>query len=153
MKRFIGFAALGLVLTAPTLATEGQVIRMGDSALDCTAIIKEANQAAEVLGGSPEGGVFTSEQAIGAATALGQQAALVGGAAKALGGIGAVGGFFGRQAKAREEEQAARRDAAESRWYYLNGLYAGRQCDQVLAEQGPAAEEESAAVVDADPVE
>lgn len=152
MKRFIGFAGLSLVLAAPVLATEGQVVRMGDSALDCTAIIGEANEASEVLGGSPEGGVFSSKQAIGAATALGQQAALVGGAAKALGGIGAVGGFFGRQAKAREEEEKARKEVAESRWYYLNGLYAGRRCDQVLAEQSRAAEE-SAPVADAEPVE
>lgn len=151
MFRQIATAATLLLAGASALAEEGQVIRMGDAAMSCEQIVGEANAASDVLGGSPEGGVFASEQAINAATGLGQQAVIMSGAGSAVGGlgaIGAVGGLFSRAAAQRKEADEARRKVAQSRWYYLNGLYSGRQCDQVLAAKAaaePAGEVQAAA--------
>ncbi|MCW5725388.1 MAG: hypothetical protein KIS81_10605 [Maricaulaceae bacterium] len=139
MKKLIATAALLAVAAAPAAAQQqGQVIRLGDSAMTCQQIIGEAAEASDILGGSPEGGVFGSEQAVNTATALGQHAALHAGAGRAIPGIGAVGGMLGRAARARQEQEEARRQVAERRWYFLNGLYEGRRCDDVLAQEAAA---------------
>lgn len=132
MKRTVAvaacFAAIATV-TTPALAQEGQVIRMGDSALTCANIVMEANAAAETLGGTPEGGLMTGEAAVG----LAQTAAVHTGMASAVPGLGAVGGLFRKASEARKQKEEEEKALAQSRWYYLNGLYSGRQCDQVLA--------------------
>jgi len=139
MKRIL-FAGLAMAaLSAPALAQEGQVIRMGDSALSCREVVMEANAAAEVLGGAPEGGVFDSAYATEAVTSVATQAALMSGAGRAIPGIGAVGGFMRQRAERREAELAAQRDVAEKRWYWLSGLYEGGQCDSVLRAESAAA--------------
>ncbi|WP_429912834.1 hypothetical protein [Glycocaulis sp.] len=139
MKRIL-FAGLAMAaLSTPALAQQGQVIRTGDTALSCREVIVEANAAAEVLGGAPEGGVFDSTYATEAATGLAQQAALMSGAGRAIPGIGAVGGMMRQRAQQREAELAAQRAVAEKRWYWLSGLYEGGQCDSVLRAEASAA--------------
>lgn len=150
----IMFAGLAMAaLSASALAQDAQVIRMGDSALSCREVIAEANAAAEVLGGAPEGGIFDSTYAAGAATGLAQQAALMSGAGRAIPGIGAVGGFMRQRAERREAELAAQREIAGQRWYWLSGLYEGGQCDAVLrAEAEAAAAAQTAQPQDEEPV-
>ncbi|MCC5887545.1 MAG: hypothetical protein JJT88_14015 [Gammaproteobacteria bacterium] len=144
MKRKIAFAALLAAVVSPALAQEGQIIRMGDSALSCTDIILQANAAAETLGGAPEGGLMTGENAV----AVAQTAALHTGMGQAIPGLGAVGGMFRQASQARQQQQEAARKVAQSRWYYLNGLYAGRQCDQVLAAEAAVPEAGAEEVMD-----
>ena len=125
-------AAVLLGMTASADAQDSQVILMGDSAMNCREIIISANEASGILGGVPEAGLFGSEAAVNTMTSIAMEGALRSGAARAIPGIGAVGGLFGRAAREREEREAERRSIAERRWYYLNGLYQGRDCDAVL---------------------
>jgi len=143
MKRSIALAALIAAVATPAFAQEGQVIRMGDSALSCTDIVMQANESAETLGGAPEGGLMTGEVAVG----LAQTAAIHTGMGSAIPGLGAVGGLFRQASESRKQKQEEERKVAQSRWYYLNGLYSGRQCDQVLAAEaaGPTASTEDVA--------
>lgn len=134
MKCSIALAAIVAALAAPALAQEGQVIRMGDSVLSCTDIVMQANAAAETLGGAPEGGLMTGE----AAVSLAQTAAIHTGMGQAIPGLGVVGGMFRQASQARQKQQEEQKKMAQSRWYYLNGLYSGRQCDQVLAAEATA---------------
>lgn len=127
-------AAAVLAVAGGAAAQSGQIIRVGDDAMDCPGIIAAANQAAEILGGAPEGGVFGSEEAINAATGLAMQGAIMSGAGRAIPGMGMLGNALGAAARQRREQQEAARLVAQQRWYYLNGLYAGRDCDRVLAE-------------------
>lgn len=129
-----GVAATAVLAAAGAAAARtGQVIRLGDDALDCPGIIAAAIESAEILGGAPEGGVFGSEQAINAATGLAVQGAIMSGAGRAVPGVGMLGNALGAAARRRREQQEAERLIAQQRWYYLNGLYAGRDCDRVLA--------------------
>ncbi|MEN0654267.1 hypothetical protein AAFF88_14610 [Hyphobacterium sp. WM6] len=144
MKQILFAAALGATITATAAQAqyESQVILMGDTSMSCRDVVLAANQQSEILGGVPEAGLFGSEAAINSMTGLAMQGALRSGAADAIPGIGAVGGLLGRAARARAEQEEARRQVAERRWYYLNGLYQGRDCDNVLrreAEQAAAA--------------
>ena len=118
---------------------QSQVILMGDTSMTCRDVIIAANEQSEILGGVPEAGLFGSEAAINSMTSLAMQGALRSGAADAIPGIGAVGGLFGRAARARAEQEEARRQVAERRWYYLNGLYQGRDCDNVLRREAEMA--------------
>ena len=138
MKRILFAGLAAAALSAPALAQQGQVIRTGDTAMSCREVIVEANAAAEVLGGAPEGGVFDSTYATEAATGIAQQAALMSGAGRAIPGIGAVGGMMRRRAEQREAELAEQRAVAEKRWYWLSGLYEGGQCDNVLRAEAEA---------------
>lgn len=131
-------AAAGLFAAAAG-AQESQVILMGDTAMNCREIIFAANEQSEILGGVPEAGLFASEAAVNTMTSLAVEGALRSGVARAVPGIGAVGGLFGRAAREREEREAARRDIAERRWYYLNGLYQGRDCETALRREAELA--------------
>ncbi|MCC5996541.1 MAG: hypothetical protein JJU18_09265 [Oceanicaulis sp.] len=139
MKHVLTAGACALIIAGAAGAQEGQVMRMGDTALTCQQIVGAAAEQAEILGGSPEGGLLDSEYAVGAATALAQHGALMSGAGRAIPGLGAVGGMMGRAAQRRREEEEARRAVAEKRWYFLNGLYGGRNCDDVLRREAEAA--------------
>jgi hypothetical protein len=128
-------AATGVLAAAmPAAAQEGQVIQLGDSGLTCPQIVEGAAQLAQALGGAPEGGVFSSEQAISAATGLAMQGALMSGAGRAIPGMGLLGNAMGAMARRDRERREAERLVAQQRWYYLNGLYTGRNCDQQLAQ-------------------
>lgn len=135
MRTLIILAATGVLATAlPASAQEGQVIQLGDAGLTCPQIVEGAGQLAQALGGAPGGGVFGSEQAIGAATGLGMQAALMSGAGRAIPGMGMLGNAMGAAARRDRERREAERVVAQQRWYYLNGLYTGRNCDDQLAQ-------------------
>ncbi|MEE2566023.1 hypothetical protein [Hyphobacterium marinum] len=138
MFKQIAIAAVIAAGNGSAMAQQSQVILLGDSAMSCSEIIVAATEATEILGGAPEGGVFSSEQAINTATGLAMQGAIHSGIGRAVPGIGAVGGLLGRAARARREEEEARQQVAERRWYYLNGLYEGRMCDDVLRQEAAA---------------
>ncbi|KAA5803510.1 hypothetical protein F1654_06810 [Alkalicaulis satelles] len=139
MKRIVTAAACALIAAGAASAQEGQVMRMGDTALTCQEIIAAASEQTGILGGSPEGGLMTSEYAVNTATALAQHGAMMSGAARAVPGLGAVGGMMGRAAQRQREQEEARRAVAEKRWYFLNGLYGGRNCDTILRQEAQAA--------------
>jgi len=145
MSKSFAIAAVCLLASGTADAQRSQVILLGDSAMTCPEIISAANEASEILGGAPEGGVFASEQAINAATGLAMQGAMHSGVGRAIPGIGAVGGMLGRAAQRRREEEEARQVVVERRWYYLNGLYEGRMCDDVLRREAETAAQVSAA--------
>lgn len=149
MSRSLTIAAVCLLASGAAAAQQSQVILMGDTAMTCQEIVVAANEATAILGGAPEGGVFASEQAINAATGLAMQGAIQSGIGRAVPGIGAVGGMLGRAAQRRREEEEARQVVAERRWYFLNGLYEGRMCDDVLRREAAAAAQ--AAVAEPDP--
>jgi hypothetical protein len=139
MKHTLAAAGAAMVLAGAASAQEGQVMRMGDTAMTCQQIVVAATEQTEILGGSPEGGLLGSEYAINTATALAQQGALMSGAGRAIPGMGMVGGMMGRAAQRQREQEEARRAVAEKRWYFLNGLYGGRDCDDVLRRDAEAA--------------
>ncbi|MDP3802898.1 hypothetical protein [Brevundimonas sp.] len=148
MRTLMILAATGAMAAAgPALAQQGQVIQLGDASLTCPQIVEGAGQLAQVLGGAPEGGVFGSEQAISAATSVAIQGAIVSGAGRAIPGMGLLGNAMGAMARRDRERREAERLVAQQRWYYLNGLYAGRNCDQQLAQAAvqPSAPEAAAA--------
>jgi hypothetical protein len=125
--------SLALIGIAGTAQAQSQVIQMGDSALTCPQIVHEASQLADAMGGAPEGGFFSSEQAIQAATGYAAQGALMSGAARAVPGIGMLGNALAGAARRDRERREAEAVVARQRWYYLNGLYSGRDCDRILA--------------------
>lgn len=144
MRTLMILAATGTLATAmPAAAQQGQIIQLGDSSLSCPQIVEGASQLAQTLGGAPEGGVFSSEQAINAATSVAIQGALMSGAGRVIPGMGMLGNAMGAMARRDRERREAERLVAQQRWYYLNGLYTGRNCDQQLAQSAaqPAAQE------------
>jgi hypothetical protein len=95
------------------------VIRAEDEALSCAQIADEAATLSQTMGGEPDGGVFGSLGGVARAGA----AALIPGAGLLIAGADALTG------SERERREAEAR-AVQNRWYYLNGLYAGRRCLQ-----------------------
>jgi hypothetical protein len=103
-------------------ATGGQpaepaaVIRAADERLTCRQIADEAAQLSATMGGTPSGG------------GLGEIAKA--GAAMLIPGAGLL--FAGADALTREERDRRQAEAlaVQNRWFYLNGLYAGRRCLQ-----------------------
>lgn len=139
MRTLMILAATGALATAlPASAQEGQVIQLGDASMTCPQIVEGAGHLAQTLGGAPGGGVFGSEQAIGAATGLAMQGALMSGAGRAIPGMGLLGNAMGAAARRDRERREAERVVAQQRWYYLNGLYTGRNCDEQLARAAAA---------------
>lgn len=135
MRTLMILAATGMLAAAtPAAAQEGQIIQLGDAGLTCPQIVEGADQLAQTLGGAPEGGVFTSEQAISAATSVAMQGAIMSGAGRVIPGMGLLGNAMGAMARRDRERREAERLVAQQRWYYLNGLYTGRNCDQQLAQ-------------------
>ncbi len=145
MRALMVLAATGAMATAvPAAAQQGQIIQLGDARLTCPQIADGAAQLAQTLGGAPAGGVFGSEQAIGAATGLAMQGALLSGAGRAIPGMGMLGNAVGAAARRDRERREAERLVAQQRWYYLNGLYTGRECDQQPAQPDVPATPEAA---------
>ena len=136
-RSILAAVAVGTLVAQPAVAQDARIIRLGDPALTCTQIAGEAAQLTEALGGAPEG-VFGTEQMIGAATAAATQTALLSGAGQALPGLGLLGNALGGMARRDRERREAAALVARQRWYYLNGLYTGRECDRVLAEAAAA---------------
>lgn len=137
MKYGWAVAALCVLMATPAAAQDAQVIRLGDESLSCEAIVAQADEAVAIMGAAPAGGVLGSSAAVNAATSAAVQTAIVSGAGRSIPGIGLAGNMLGAAARRREEQQAAERALAEKRWFYLNGLYQGRNC---TAESAAASE-------------
>ena len=108
------------VLTAAQPGMAQTVVRAGDDALTCRQM---ADEAATISADMGERGPGLLGRAAGVARA--GASLLVPGAGLALAGAQALTGSNGEK---KEAEADARRD----RWNYLNGLYAGRGCDQEI---------------------
>lgn len=99
-------------------AQETGVFREADAAMTCAQIGDEAAELSAAMGdATPQGGWLSS---LGGMARQGA-ALLVPGGALAVAGVDAV-----RQ-PGRERNEAEQK-AAQDRWYYLNGLHAGRGC-------------------------
>ncbi|TPW01466.1 MAG: hypothetical protein FD125_2570 [bacterium] len=118
--------ALGLSVTSPALAQDApaaesprtpDVIRASDTALTCATIADEAARLSEAMGAEPRGGLFGRLGGVARAGA----SMMIPGAGLAIAGADALTA----PERERKEAEAA---AIQHRWYYLNGLYAGRDC-------------------------
>jgi len=146
MKSVIVFAvaALGLGAGSPVLAQEAaappsgpiEIIRASDAAMTCAAISEEAAGLSQTMGGEPDGGLFGRLGGVARA-----------GAAMVIPGAGlAIAGADALTAPDRERKEAEVA-AVRHRWYYLNGLYAGKACQAASDAAGPT----PASPADADP--
>ncbi len=124
MKSAILFAvaATSLGAAAPVLAQDApsgpiEVIRSSDNALTCAAMADEAARLSETMGGEPGGSLFGRLGGVARAGA----AMVIPGAGLAIAGADAL-------TAPERERKAAEAAAIQHRWYYLNGLYAGRDC-------------------------
>jgi|GEM_PF-5518949 len=121
----------------------GNPMQLGDDAMSCAALVSEAGNMQAVLGGAPDGSLLGSQIADSLAT----EAAVRSGMASKMGGK--VGGAMKMFGKKKKKKAAAKRVRATGRYFYIAGLYAGKQCGMVKAE--PAAPVEAAApAVEAD---
>ena len=120
-----------LSIAAPAMAQEAdttlEVFQPNDAALTCTQMADEAAALSQHMGGRGGSGLFG---AVGDATKAGASL-LIPGAGLAMAGMDVLT----REQRERREAQEA---AVENRWYYLNGLYAGRCNTQQAAAQTPA---------------
>jgi hypothetical protein len=121
------FAQDAAPATAPEAAAELPVIRDTDGAMTCPQMSEEAAQLSQTMGGEPKGGLFSALGGVARAGA----AMVIPGAGLVLAGADAVN----RPERERKEAEAR---AVENRWYYLNGLFAGKGC-QEQAEAAAAA--------------
>ncbi|RZJ44280.1 MAG: hypothetical protein EON87_10275 [Brevundimonas sp.] len=120
--------ALTILILPVAAAASAQTVRPGDDQLTCQQMADEAATLSAGFGeDSP--GIFGRVAGVARAGA----SALIPGAGLAIAGADAV------TQPGRQSEE--RRDQAErDRWNYLNGLYAGRDCDAEMTQaSSPAA--------------
>lgn len=122
-------AAISTMLAGTALAQDGApasapdqptaVMKAEDAAMTCESIGAEAAQLSEAMGGPPEGGWIRSMGGVARS-----------GVAMLVPGAGLV--MAGRDALTREdrERKAAEARSLAYRWYYLNGLSQGRDCQR-----------------------
>ncbi|WP_428150094.1 hypothetical protein [Brevundimonas sp.] len=129
MRRLlIPILSTALSCASAASAQESGVFREADESLTCAQIGDEAAQLSEVMGdATPQGGWLSSLGNLAKSGA----SLLVPGAGLAVAGADAV-----RQ-PARDRDEAER-SAIQNRWYYLNGLHAGRGCREPAATVAPA---------------
>lgn len=120
--------ATALLAAGAAPAQEAGVFREADEGLTCAQIGDEAAQLSQAMGdATPQGGWLSS---LGNLAKTGASL-IVPGAGLAVAGADAV-----RQpGRDRDEAEQA---AIQNRWYYLNGLHAGRGCREQAA-AAPAA--------------
>lgn len=138
-------AAMSLGAVPPAMAQEAgaappsgpiEIIRAGDTAMTCAAMADEAAGLSEAMGGEPGGGLFGRLGGVAAA-----------GAAMVIPGAGLVMAGTDALTAPERERKEAEAGAVRHRWYYLNGLYAGRGCQAAADAAGPT----PATPADADP--
>ena len=122
-------AALSLGLAGPAMSQDGdaaqdgdspaRVIRTTDATMTCVQMADEAARLSQDMGGDPDRSVFGMLGGVARSGA----AMLVPGAGLVIAGADALT----RPAADRREAEAL---AAQNRWFYLNGLYAGRRCHE-----------------------
>ena len=127
MKTAIAVAvALGLCAAPSAFAQEApladpagpiEVIRASDTSLTCAAMADEAARLSETMGAEPGGGLFGRLGGVARA-----------GASMVIPGAGLVMAGSDALTAPERERKEAEAAAIEHRWYYLNGLYAGRDC-------------------------
>ena len=134
MRILTAVAALTVGVGQPVAAQEAaapadgpiEIMRAGDTALTCPQISEEAAQLSQQLGGTPGGGILSTLGGVASAGA----SMLIPGAGLAIAGADALT----RPDRERKEAEAA---AVRHRWYYLNGLYAGQDCQAMADAAGP----------------
>ena len=123
--------ALGLCGASSALAQDAPaaesprppaVIRASDTSLTCAAMADEAARLSENMGGAPGGGLFGRLGGVARA-----------GASMVIPGAGLVLAGADALTAPERERKAAEVAAIQHRWYYLNGLYAGRDCTNAPA--------------------
>ncbi len=127
-------AALTLGVVQPAAARQAEapsdgpvaVMRANDTTMTCPQISEEAAGLSEQMGGAPGGGLF---RAVGGVAQAGA-ALVIPGAGLVMAGADALT----RPDRERKEALAA---AVRHRWYYLNGLYAGQDCQAAIDAAGP----------------
>lgn len=112
----------------PVVASEDpvEIMRASDTAMTCPQISEEAAQLSQQLGGAPGGGILSAITGVASAGA----ALLIPGAGLAIAGADALT----RPDRDRKEAHTA---SVRHRWYYLNGLYAGQDCQALADAAGP----------------
>lgn len=103
-----------------------EVMRASDTTMTCPQISEEAAQLSQQMGGAPGGGILSAVGGVAQAGA----ALVIPGAGLAMAGVDALT----RPDRERKEAQVA---AIRHRWYYLNGLYAGQDCQAASDAAGP----------------
>ena len=132
--RILSVAAVLTALAVPPAAAQQaaapsdapiEIMRASDTAMTCPQISEEAAQLSQQLGGAPGGilGTITGVATAGASL-------LIPGAGLAIAGVDALTS----PDRERKEAEAA---AVRHRWYYLNGLYAGQDCQAMADAAGP----------------
>ena len=111
----------------------GGVIERDMTQLACLEVVDALNAQSEILGGAPERGLISNDQAMNLATNIGQRLARDAGNSDLATGLGIAGRIAGQAMRSQESQDAAEREAATRRWYYLSGIYDGRDCDALIA--------------------
>lgn len=127
-------AGLAMGVVQPAMAQQAaapadgpiEVMRASDTAMTCPGISEEAARLSQQLGGSPGDGILSTLSGVAQAGA----AMLIPGAGLAMAGADALT----RPDRERKEAEVA---AVRHRWYYLNGLYAGHDCQAKADAAGP----------------
>jgi hypothetical protein len=124
--------AIALALpAAPALgqeqpAPEIEVFRDDDVAMTCRQISDEAAALSEQMGGEGGGGVFGRLGGVARS-----------GASMVIPGAGLAFAGADLLTSPGRERRAAREAAVDHRWYFLNGLFTGKRCDEELAATPP----------------
>ncbi|CAN5161740.1 hypothetical protein BH10PSE2_BH10PSE2_14750 [soil metagenome] len=123
--RFAGVALALAALPAAALAQAttddgaSATMRESDAGLTCRQMADEAATLSQDLDGHQGSGVFHTLGGVARSGA----ALLIPGAGLAMAGADAA-------TQGSRDRREARADNKENRWYYLNGLYAGKGCQQ-----------------------
>ncbi len=111
------------------------VIQPEMAQMSCLQIVDALNAESEILGGAPERGLISNNQVVNLGTNVGQRIARDAGHGNFSIGLGIGGRVLGQNMRNREAEEATEREEATRRWYYLSGIYDGRDCDSLIASE------------------
>ncbi len=142
IPQLVVYVALILGFSLPLCAQEADadeeatgVIQPGMAQMSCMEVVDALNAESEILGGAPERGLISNDQVVNLGTNIGQRLALDQGHGNLSLGLGIAGRALGQRSRRRQEEEAAEREEATRRWYYLSGIYDGRDCDTLITSE------------------